>query len=95
MFALDKPFTWIIILVIILLIFGAGKLPEVGRSLGRSVKDFKVEAKNTFEDESLDTTRISTIRGDTDLNPKPMSRRKVINHSDRREEKTEKVISHR
>ena len=31
----------VVILVIALLIFGAGKLPEVGRSLGNSIKEFK------------------------------------------------------
>ena len=33
-----------IVLVIILIIFGAGKLPEVARSLGQGVKEFKKEA---------------------------------------------------
>ena len=31
----------IIILVIVLLIFGAGKLPAIGDALGRSIKNFK------------------------------------------------------
>jgi sec-independent protein translocase protein TatA len=33
-----------IVLVIIMIIFGAGKLPEVARSLGQGVKEFKSEA---------------------------------------------------
>lgn len=32
-----------IVLVIVLLIFGAGKLPEVGKSFGKSIKEFKNE----------------------------------------------------
>lgn len=31
----------IIILVIILIVFGAGKLPQIGDALGRSIKNFK------------------------------------------------------
>jgi len=31
----------IIILVIVLIIFGAGKLPEIGRGLGKGIKNFK------------------------------------------------------
>lgn len=31
----------IIILVIILIIFGAGKLPQIGEALGKSIKNFK------------------------------------------------------
>lgn len=31
----------IIILVIVLIIFGAGKLPEIGAGLGKAIKNFK------------------------------------------------------
>ena len=30
-----------VILVVILVIFGAGKLPEIGSALGKGLKDFK------------------------------------------------------
>jgi sec-independent protein translocase protein TatA len=39
----------IIILVIALVIFGAGKLPEIGTSLGKSIQNFK---KATTEPET-------------------------------------------
>jgi sec-independent protein translocase protein TatA len=31
----------VIILIIILIIFGAGKLPEIGSALGKGIKNFK------------------------------------------------------
>lgn len=31
----------IVVLVIVILVFGAGKLPEVGSALGKSIKNFK------------------------------------------------------
>jgi sec-independent protein translocase protein TatA len=31
----------IIILIIILIIFGAGKLPEIGAGMGKAIKNFK------------------------------------------------------
>ena len=34
----------LIVLVIVMIIFGAGKLPQVARSLGQGVKEFKTEA---------------------------------------------------
>ncbi len=36
----------IIILVIILIIFGAGKLPEIGAGLGKGIKNFRSATKN-------------------------------------------------
>ncbi|MCG8642827.1 MAG: twin-arginine translocase TatA/TatE family subunit [Desulfobacterales bacterium] len=35
------PLELTIILVIILIIFGAGKLPEIGSGLGKGIKNFK------------------------------------------------------
>ncbi|HMY57867.1 MAG TPA: twin-arginine translocase TatA/TatE family subunit [Pseudomonadota bacterium] len=43
----------IIILVIVLIIFGAGKLPQIGDALGRSIKNFKKAADTGNE---LDVT---------------------------------------
>ncbi len=39
----------LIILVIVLLIFGAGKLPAIGDALGRSIKNFKRNATGNDE----------------------------------------------
>jgi sec-independent protein translocase protein TatA len=35
----------IIVLVLALLVFGAGKLPEIGRGLGKAIKEFKAASK--------------------------------------------------
>jgi sec-independent protein translocase protein TatA len=40
----------ILILVIALVIFGPKKLPEVGKSLGRSIGEFKDALRKTQED---------------------------------------------
>ena len=38
---LFQPMHLIIILVIALIIFGPGKLPELGKGLGKSIREFK------------------------------------------------------
>ena len=40
----------IIILVIIILIFGVGKLPEVGQALGKGIREFRGAAENGEEE---------------------------------------------
>lgn len=42
----------LIILAIILIIFGAGKLPDIGDGIGRSIKNFRKAIKN----EEIDVT---------------------------------------
>ena len=43
---LFQPMHLIIILVIVLIIFGPGKLPELGEGLGKSIKAFKKAMKD-------------------------------------------------
>ncbi len=43
------PGELLIILVIVLLIFGAGKLPAIGDALGRSIKNFRRTAAGNDE----------------------------------------------
>jgi len=40
MFGIGMP-AMIIILIIVLVIFGAGRLPEIGAAMGKSIKNFK------------------------------------------------------
>lgn len=47
-----RGWEWLIILLIILLLFGAKKLPEAARGLGRSLKIFKAETKDLGADDT-------------------------------------------
>ncbi len=45
----------ILILLIVLLVFGAGKLPQIGDALGKSIRNFKSASKKN-EEEPVDVT---------------------------------------
>ena len=52
MFGLGAP-ELIVILVVALLVFGPGKLPEIGAALGKGIKDFKKAIENKGDDEAV------------------------------------------
>jgi sec-independent protein translocase protein TatA len=45
-----KPWHIIVLLVVILLLFGAKRLPDLARSVGQSLKIFKSEVKDLTDD---------------------------------------------
>jgi len=50
----------LIILLIVLLIFGAGKLPSIGESLGKSIRNFK---RATNADDEIEVSKKKEIAG--------------------------------
>jgi sec-independent protein translocase protein TatA len=53
---LDNPLHVIILLVILLLVFGAKRLPELGRSLGEGMRGFKDSISGTGHSDALTPT---------------------------------------
>jgi sec-independent protein translocase protein TatA len=56
MFGIGMP-ELIVILVIILIIFGAGKLPEIGAGMGKAIRNFRGESDKE-EKEKKDPEKI-------------------------------------
>jgi len=61
---LFQPMHLLIILVIVLIIFGPGKLPDLGNSLGKAIREFKKsinepekEANNNDEPKKIESTK--------------------------------------
>ena len=64
-----KGWEIIIVLALLLLLFGAKRLPDAARGLGRSLRIFKAETKGLRDD---DDDRERTDRADrTDVRPEP------------------------
>lgn len=57
MFGIGMP-ELIIILVIIMIIFGAGKLPEIGSGIGRSIRNFKKATQEVDKEETKEPNQI-------------------------------------
>jgi len=64
MFGFGMP-EMIIILVIVLVVFGAGKLPEISGALGKSIRNFKKAAEGK-EDIEVQAKRVDEDKKDGD-----------------------------
>ena len=47
-----RPIHWIIVLIVVLVLFGAQKLPDLARSIGKSAKILKEEMNDLSQDSS-------------------------------------------
>ena len=64
---LFQPMHMIVILVIALVIFGPGKLPELGKGLGKSIREFK-KAISEESNPLIETTKSEKIDDETKKN---------------------------
>lgn len=53
-FGFLTPEVMIILLIIALIIFGPGKLPELGKSLGRGISEFKAASNGESKDKTVE-----------------------------------------
>jgi sec-independent protein translocase protein TatA len=58
----------VLILVIVLIIFGAGKLPQIGNAIGKSLKEFRKARSDDEEDKNK--VKTSSTSGETESKEK-------------------------
>lgn len=64
--ALARPSTIIILLIVIILLFGANKLPDLARNLGQSLKIIKREVKDLNADDDPESKPEDETKSDTE-----------------------------
>jgi sec-independent protein translocase protein TatA len=73
-----KPWHIIVLVILLIVLFGAKRLPDAARSLGRSLRIFKAETKNLMDDDVKAKAEAQTGRVITpevpDDEPSPLPR---------------------
>ncbi len=68
-----SPWHLAILLAVLILLFGAKKLPDAARGVGRSLKILKAETKGLREDEDESSSRTSDATNATNPDSKQLS----------------------
>jgi sec-independent protein translocase protein TatA len=76
MFANFGPGHWAVLAVVVILLFGAKKLPEAARSLGKSLRIFKSEVRELQNEGKTDTPvtpppAVTPVQSERVENPAP------------------------
>ena len=57
MIGMPQGAEWLVILAIVILVFGAAKLPDLARGTGQALRIFKAETKGLRDDEEDETPK--------------------------------------
>ncbi|OBG97708.1 preprotein translocase subunit TatA [Mycobacterium sp. E136] len=66
-----QPWHWVIVIAVFVLLFGAKKLPDAARSLGKSMRIFKSEIKEMQSDSKPETPQATPIASERVDNAAP------------------------
>ncbi|MEY8016421.1 MULTISPECIES: Sec-independent protein translocase subunit TatA [Mycobacterium] len=68
-----SPWHWAILAVVVIVLFGAKKLPDAARSLGKSMRIFKSEIREMQSESKSEASAIDT----SSANPTPVQAQRV------------------
>jgi sec-independent protein translocase protein TatA len=74
MFGLDNPIHLAFLLVILLLVFGAKRLPEMGRSLGAGMRGFKESISGEHSAAHLERATAAPVATEAQAAQEPVAR---------------------
>ena len=57
------PWELMVILVVLMLVFGAKRLPEIGKGMGKGIREFKKSLREISNDDEEDDAKNSQIEG--------------------------------
>ena len=58
MFGGLSPFHWLIVLLVVVIIFGPKRLPEIGKAVGEGIKALKQASENKDEEKQLEKVEV-------------------------------------
>ena len=71
-----SPWHWAIIAIVVIVLFGAKKLPDAARSLGKSMRIFKSELREMQTEGKAETPSLETPPAPV-VNPQPVQSQRV------------------
>ena len=61
-----QPWHWVLVVVIALIVFGPSKLPELGASIGKSIREFKKSTREFTEIKDSVKGSVDTVKSSVD-----------------------------
>jgi len=68
-----RNFGWpeiVLILVIVLIVFGVGKLPQVGGAIGKAIRNFRAAQKGELDEEDKEVEKKASEKPEKDTEKK-------------------------
>lgn len=72
-----SPWHWAILAVVVILLFGAKKLPDAARSLGKSMRIFKSELREMQTENKAESSALGSNSAPSAANPTPVQSQRV------------------